>query len=69
MPYGNYCYVTMPFGLKNFGATYERCMQRCLDKQIGHNVHVYVDDIAVMSKKRGDLIADLSETFANLREY
>ena len=26
-------------------------------------------DIAVMSKKRGDLIADLSETFANLREY
>ena len=28
---------------------------------------VYVDDIAVMSKERGDLIADLSETFANLR--
>ena len=40
-----------------------------MDKQIGRNVHVYVDDIAVMSKKRGDLIADLSETFANLREY
>ena len=44
-------------------------MQRCLDKQIGRNVHVYVDDIAVMSKKRGDLIADLTETFANLRKY
>ena len=67
--YGNYCYVTMPFGLKNAGATYQRCMQWCLNKQIGRNVHVYVDDIAVMSKKRGDLIADLSETFANLREY
>ena len=40
-----------------------------MDKQIGRNVHVYVDNIAVMSKKRGDLIADLSETFANLREY
>ena len=68
-PYGNYCYVTMPFGLKNAGATYQRCMQSCLDKQISRNVHVYVDDIAVMSKKRGDLIADLTETFANLRKY
>ena len=32
--YGSYCYVTMPFGLKNAGATYQRCMQQCFAKQI-----------------------------------
>jgi hypothetical protein len=37
--------------------------------QIGRNIHAYVDDIAVMSKKQDDLIADLQETFNNLRKY
>jgi hypothetical protein len=29
-PHGVNCYMTMPFGLKNAGATYQRCMQACL---------------------------------------
>ena len=33
-PYGSYCYDTMPFGLKNDGATYQRCMQQCFVDQI-----------------------------------
>src|SRR3954470_22930810 len=59
----------MPFGLKNDCATYQRTMQRCLHDQIGRNVHAYVEDIAVMSKKSNDLISDLKETFDNLRKY
>jgi hypothetical protein len=68
-PYGTYCYVTMPFGLINAGATYQRTMQKCLADQIGCNIHAYVDDIAVMSKNQDGLIADLQETSNNLRKY
>ncbi|KAK1665804.1 hypothetical protein QYE76_053963 [Lolium multiflorum] len=49
------------------GATYQRTMQRCLKDQIGRNVHAYVDDIAVMTRKGSDLLSDLKETFDNLR--
>ena len=68
-PYGAFFYVTMPFGLKNAGATYQRCIQNCLQSQIGRNVHAYVDDIVVKSQKSNDLLADIRETFANLRRY
>jgi hypothetical protein len=59
----------MPLSLKNAGAMYQRTMQKCLADQIGRNIHVFVDDIAVMSKKQDDLIADLQETFKDLRKY
>ena len=68
-PYGVFCYVSMPFGLKNAGATCQWCIQNCLHDQIGHNVHAYVDDIVVKSKKKGDFIAELTETFMNIRRY
>ena len=68
-PFGIFCFKTMPFGLKNAGATYQRCIQKCLEGQIGRNVHAYVDDVVIKSKKRCDLLVDLAETFENLRRY
>ena len=38
-------------------------------KQLGRNAHVYVDDIVVKTEKRGTLLEDLKETFANLRRF
>src|SRR3954465_3307477 len=68
-PFGAYCYITMPFGLKNGGATYQRTIQRCTHSQLGRNLHVYVDDLVVKSAKGVTLLDDLRETFANLRTY
>ncbi|CAA0811314.1 Unknown protein, partial [Striga hermonthica] len=42
---GTYCYVVMPFELKNAGATYQRLMDRMFKSQIGRNIEVYMDDI------------------------
>ncbi|KAK1678802.1 hypothetical protein QYE76_039650 [Lolium multiflorum] len=68
-PHGAYCYVTMPFGLRNAGATYQRCMQKCLFDQIGKNVQVYVDDIVIKTKVKDTLIDDIRQTFDNLRRF
>ncbi|XP_073057035.1 uncharacterized protein [Primulina eburnea] len=66
---GTFCYVVMPFGLKNAGATYQRLMDRIFTKQAGRNIEVYVDDILVKSRAHTEFIPDLEETFSTLREY
>ncbi|XP_073064019.1 uncharacterized protein [Primulina eburnea] len=66
---GTFCYVVMPFGLKNAGATYQRLMDRVFSEQVGRNVEVYVDDIMVKSKDSSQLVPDLVETFATLKSY
>ena len=67
-PFGMYCYVTMPFGLRNAGATYQRCMTQVFGDNIGRTVEAYVDDIVVKTRKAEGLIDDLRITFKCLRE-
>jgi hypothetical protein len=66
-PFGMYCYVTMPFGLRNVGATYQRCMQHIFGDHIRRTVEAYVDDIVVKTRKADDLINDLRVAFDCLR--
>jgi hypothetical protein len=68
-PHGIYCYKVMTFGLKNAGATYQKAIHKCLKTQIVKNVEAYVDDVIVKTTKEDKLIADLTETFANMREF
>jgi hypothetical protein len=66
-PFGMYCYTTMPFGLRNTGATYQRCMNHVFGEHIGRTVEAYVDDIVVKTRKASDLLSDLEVTFECLR--
>jgi hypothetical protein len=54
-PFGMYCYITMQFGLRNAGATYQRCMNHVFGEHIGRTVEAYVDDIVVKTRKASDL--------------
>ena len=79
--YGSYYYTTMPFGLKNASATYQRCMQQCFTDQINPldqpdqaerpkpTIVIYVDDIVVKMVQACDLIANLAATFMNLQRF
>jgi hypothetical protein len=66
-PFGMYCYVTMPFGLWNAGATYQRCMQHVFGEHIGPTVETYIDNIVVKTKKISNLINNLDVAFKCLR--
>ena len=65
-PFGSFCYVTMPFGLKNTGATYQRSMLKCFRDLIGRTIEAYIDNIMVKSKQADQLIANLKQTFTKL---
>ncbi|GKV21352.1 hypothetical protein SLEP1_g31338 [Rubroshorea leprosula] len=63
-----YCYVMMPFSLKNAGASYQKMVTIVFRAQIGRNLEVYVDGIMVKSLKAKNHLADLDETFNNLKK-
>ncbi|KAI3695247.1 hypothetical protein L1987_78239 [Smallanthus sonchifolius] len=64
-----YCYIAMPFGLKNAGATYQRLVNMMFKEKLGDNMEVYIDDMAVKSKKAEDHLRDLRDAFDILDQY
>jgi hypothetical protein len=60
MPFGAYCYMTMSFGLKNVGATYQQAIQQCSKDQIRDQlIEAYVDDVVVKTKVAFTLVDNL----------
>ena len=64
---GLYCYVVMPYGLKNALPTFVREMSKTFGDLIRDKVEVYVDDIVVKTKRGSTLVEDLTLVFDRLR--
>jgi hypothetical protein len=67
-PFDTYCFVRMPKVLKNAGSTFSRLNKKVLKSQVGCNIFSYADDTIVASQNKEDHLADLAETFANMRD-
>jgi hypothetical protein len=67
-PFGTYCYMRMPEGLRNTSPTFCRMMKATLKNQVGRNVHSYIDNIIVASENKALYISDLMETFNNMHQ-
>nr|GEX43897.1 reverse transcriptase domain-containing protein [Tanacetum cinerariifolium] len=65
---GIFCYMKMPFGLRNAGATYQRLVDEAFHKQIGRNMEVYMDDLIIKSRREDEIVRDVEETFKTLKE-
>jgi hypothetical protein len=66
-PFGTFCFVRMPEGLKNAGPTFTRMTEEVFKPQIGRNIQAYIDDLIVKSNDRAGHVSDLAETFSNMR--
>jgi hypothetical protein len=64
---GLYCYVVMPYGLKNTLPTFVRAMSKTFGDLIRDKVEVYIDDIVVKTKRGSTLVEDLTLVFDRLR--
>ena len=63
---GLYQYVTMPFGLCNAGATFQRIIATAMRGLQWHVLVLYLDDIIVFSETVDDQLVNLQKVFQRL---
>jgi hypothetical protein len=64
---GLFCYISMPYGLKNALPTFVRAMHKIFSDLIRDLVEVYVDDIIIKVKSSAPLLDNLAIVFDRLR--
>jgi hypothetical protein len=62
-----FCYVSMPYGLKNVLPTFVRAMHKTFNDLIRDLIEVYVNGIVVKIKSRASLLDNLTQVFDRLR--
>jgi hypothetical protein len=64
---GLFCYISMPYGLKNALPTFVCAMHKTFSDLIRDLIEVYVDDIIIKIKSRESLLDNLALVFDKLR--
>jgi hypothetical protein len=64
---GLYCYVVMPYGLRNALPTFVRAMSKTFGDLIRDKVEIYVDDTMVKTREGSTIVEDLTLVFGKLR--
>ena len=67
--WGIYCYLVMPFRLKNDGASYQRMATTLLHDMIHKKIEVYMDDMMVKSLTREGQFEALEKFLARAEKY
>jgi hypothetical protein len=57
---GLFCYVSMPYGLKNALPSFVRAMHKTFDDLIRDLIEVYINDIIIKIKSRASLLDNLA---------
>ena len=60
---GKFEFTRLPFGLRNAPAIFQRALDDVLREHIGVRCYIYVDDIIIFSKNKGDHFKDLKIIF------
>ena len=67
--YGHYGFVVMPFGLTNAPAAFMDLMNRVFKEYLDKFIIVFIDDILIYSKTRGEHEEHLRMVLQTLREH
>lgn len=64
-----YCYMVMPFGLKNIGATYQCTISAIFKEHLDKTKECYVDNLAIKSKNKEEHLRDLQMMLDLMRKH
>ncbi|KAI5954409.1 hypothetical protein KGF54_002184 [Candida jiufengensis] len=68
-PYGLYEWLTMPFGLKNAPATFQRVMNYIFRDYLNKWLVVYLDDLLIFDHNRSEHMKHIRQVFSVLKQY
>lgn len=67
--HGFYCYMAMPFGLKNASAMYQKVVNTVSVDHISRQIEVYIENMIIKMLESKNHIQDMQDVFDSLLKY